>query len=172
MYKVLFLALSLALPPSKLLAQESPILPSNVIFVTSTGFWEESGALSQGYAEEKAGGATPGSQGAPESSPDGKRGYYKLIAVRQSDGTAQVHLQQIASAPTGPEVVSSAELEEFTALKPYITDIRPETSTGITTQPGMFATVYLKTDPSAKEPESWTVLIDDLGDIKIERATN
>jgi hypothetical protein len=57
-------------------------------------------------------------------------------------------------------------------VKPFVTDIRPETSTGITRQPGMFATVYLKTDPSASEPESWTVLIDEVGDIKIERATN
>ncbi|MCA1439176.1 hypothetical protein I6F07_02850 [Ensifer sp. IC4062] len=166
MFKAPFLALCLALPASNFWAQESAILPSNITFVTSTGYWEESGtALSQDGAEEKAGRATSGSQ-------SGKRGYYKLIAVRQNDGTAQVHLQQIASMPTGPEVVSSAELEEFTALKPYVTDIRPETSTGITPQPGMFATVYLKTDPSAKEPESWTVVIDDLGDIKIERATN
>lgn len=36
----------------------------------------------------------------------------------------------------------------------------------------MFATVYLKTDPTAREPETWTVLIDDLGDIKVERASN
>ncbi|WEX87402.1 hypothetical protein PZN02_003790 [Sinorhizobium garamanticum] len=170
MYKALFLALCLALPASNLWAQESAILPPNITFVTSTGYWEESGAaFSQDSAEKNAGGAASGSQG---SSPSGKRGYYKLIAVRQNDGTAQVHLQQIASTPTGPEVVSSAELEEFTALKPYVTDIRPETSTGITPQPGMFATVYLKTDPSAREPESWTVVIDDLGDIKIERATN
>ena len=26
--------------------------------------------------------------------------------------------------------------------------------------------------PKAAEPESWTVLIDDLGEIKVERATN
>jgi hypothetical protein len=57
-------------------------------------------------------------------------------------------------------------------MKPYVTDIRPENSSGITTQPGLFATVYLKTDPKAAEPESWTVLIDDLGEIKVERATN
>ncbi|WP_331374060.1 hypothetical protein [Sinorhizobium chiapasense] len=169
MYRALLLSLCLALPTSNLRAQESAMLPSNITFVTSTGYWEESGAaLLQDGAEENAGGTTSGSQG----SSSGKRGYYKLIAVRQSDGTAQVHIQQIASTPAGPEVVSSAELEEFTALKPYVTDIRPETSTGITPQPGMFATVYLKTDPSAKEPESWTVVIDDVGDIKIERATN
>lgn len=152
----------LALPAGGALAQEGEILPPNVIFVTSTGYWEESTSVlpdGNGKAAE-TGTAT------------GRRGYYKLIAVRQAGGTAEIHLQQIASTPEGPEIVSSAELEEFTALKPYVTDIRPETSTGITPQPGMFATVFLKTDASTTEPESWTVLIDDLGDIKIERATN
>ncbi|MDX0431405.1 hypothetical protein GOL30_19450 [Sinorhizobium medicae] len=166
MFRALLIVLCLTLPASGLSAQENDLLPQNVIFVTSTGFWEESGGALQRDADSN--------QDAGEKSaiPGGQRGYYKLIALRQSDGTAQIHLQQIASSPTGPEVVSSAELEEFTALKPYVTDIRPETSTGITPQPGMFATVYLKTDPGATEPESWTVLIDELGDIKIERATN
>ncbi|WEX78663.1 hypothetical protein PYH37_003575 [Sinorhizobium numidicum] len=166
MHKALLFALCLALPAGGLWAQEADIVPSNVIFVTSTGYWEESqGALLPDDEPGQTGSTT--AKGA-----DGQRGYYKLIAVRQSDGTARIHLQQIASTPAGPEVISSAELDEFSALKPYVTDIRPETSTGITRQPGMFATVYLKTDPSATEPESWTVLIDDLGDIKIERATN
>lgn len=166
MYKSLLFALCLALPTGGALAQEADILPSNVIFVTSTGYWEESaGALSGG--KTGADGNAAGMEGKA-----GRRGYYKLVAVRQPDGTAEIHLQQIALGPAGPEVVSSAELDEFTVLKPYVTDIRPETSTGVTRQPGMFATVYLKTDPSAAEPESWTVLIDDLGEIKIERATN
>ncbi|PDT52634.1 MULTISPECIES: hypothetical protein [Sinorhizobium] len=156
----LVIALCFLLSAGALRAQDGGILPSNVTFVTSTGYWEDGAGV------------------APAGDPEGvaqraaQRGYYKLIAVRQSDGTARIHLQQIASTPTGPEVVSSAELEEFTAMKSFVTDIRPETSTGITRQPGMFATVYLKTDPSATEPESWTVLIDEVGDIKIERATN
>ncbi|MDW9518827.1 hypothetical protein GOB43_16315 [Sinorhizobium meliloti] len=166
MHKALLITLCLTLPAGGLCAQESDLLPPNVIFVTSTGYWEESaGALQPDENSD-------GDKSAKTAAPGGRRGYYKLIAVRQEDGTAQVHLQQIASTPTGPEVVSSAELEEFTALNPYVTDIRPETSTGITPQPGMFATVYLKTDAGATEPESWTVLIDELGDIKVERATN
>lgn len=36
------------------------------------------------------------------------------------------------------------EVEELTQLKPFVTDIRPESSSGVTSQPGMFATVYLK----------------------------
>jgi hypothetical protein len=165
MHKALVIALCLAMPPAALHAEGGDILPSNVIFVTSTGYWEESGeALLPG---DKA-----GQDGVPAAPSGVRRGYYKLIAVRQADGTARIHLQQIAATPAGPTVVSSAELEEFSALKAYVTDIRPETSTGITRQPGMFATVYLKTDPAATEPESWTVLIDDLGDIRIERETN
>ncbi|KQV43268.1 MULTISPECIES: hypothetical protein [unclassified Rhizobium] len=149
-------------------AADEALPAAEIIFVTSTGFWEESGdplAILDptGKAEEQK----PG-----ETQPGKQRGYYKLIAVRQPEGNAHIYLQQIASSAEGPKVISSAELEEFSAMTAYVTDIRPETSDGISTQPGLFATVYLKTDPTATEPETWTVLIDDLGDIKIERETN
>ena len=141
---------------------DSPV-GETITFVVSTGFWEEP-------AEEadtaKPATAAGGAQAAP------RRGYYKLIAVRQPDGTAAIHLQQIEATATGPKIASSAVLDEFSAMKPYVTDIRPENSSGITSQPGLFATVYLKIDPAMAEPESWTVLIDDLGEIKVERATN
>ncbi|QRM55066.1 hypothetical protein [Sinorhizobium sp. BG8] len=167
------LALCLATIPAAA-AEESPTpVPSSVTFVTSSGYWEETahpdngadaaGAKSKAESQEDAASAT--------KSPT-RRGYYKLIAVRQKDGTARIHLQQIEATADGPKILTSTELDEFTALKPYVTDIRPESSTGISSQPGLFATIYLKTDPKAVEPESWTVLIDDLGDIKIEKATN
>lgn len=162
MQRSALLALLLLVSSAGAKAEDANVVPPQVTFVTSTGYWEESGeplsSLDPNAAAEKPGNA--------------RRGYYKLIALRQADGTAQVHLQQIEATSAGPVVVSSAELEEFSALKAYVTDIRPETSTGVTAQPGMFATVYLKTDPTAREPETWTVLIDDLGDIKIERASN
>lgn len=150
-------------------AQDASPVPEAITFVVSTGFWEEA-------AENEADGnavaaAKPKTAGADQTAAT-RRGYYKLIALRQPDGTAQIHLQQIEATADGPKIVSSAVLEEFSAMKPYVTDIRPENSTGITTQPGLFATVYLKTDPKAAEPDSWTVLINDLGDIKVERATN
>lgn len=132
-------------------AGDAPPVAETVTFVVSTGFWEEP---------------------TEETGSEARRGYYKLIAVRQPDGTAEVHLQQIEATTEGPKIASSTALEEFSAMKPYVTDIRPENSSGITAQPGFFATVYLKTDPKASEPESWTVLIDDLGEIKVERATN
>ena len=162
MQRSALLALLLLVSSAGAKAEDANVVPPQVTFVTSIGYWEESGeplsSLDPNAAAEKPG--------------DARRGYYKLIALRQADGTAQVHLQQIEATSAGPVVVSSAELEEFSALKAYVTDIRPETSTGVTAQPGMFATVYLKTDPTAREPETWTVLIDDLGDIKIERASN
>lgn len=135
-------------------AQDTRILPDNIIFVTSTGFWEDS----------KLDDAQPPAVA--------QRGYYKLVAVRQPEGNAHIHLQQVAAGNGGPSIVSSTELEEFSAMKVYVTDIRPETSDGIAQEPGLFATVYLKTDPQATTSESWSVLIDDVGDIRIERETN
>ncbi|WP_434712766.1 hypothetical protein NMA58_06625 [Rhizobium sp. YTUHZ045] len=140
------------------------ILPASVIFATSTGYWEDDGNA-------------PDVERAPTaaesvSAPQQKRhGYYKLFAVRQPDKTSKVYLQQIAQTETGPAIASTIELQEISDLKPYVTDIRPENSSGIIKQPGLFATIYLKTDPAA-EPDGWTVLIDELGDITIEKATN
>ncbi|MDX3929003.1 MAG: hypothetical protein QHC90_24785 [Shinella sp.] len=159
-----FLVVAAFVLPAPAQEEQSPV-PPTVTFVVSTGFWEE-GPQTEGLAPKTEEAEQAASNGEP------RRGYYKLIALRQPDGTAQVHLQQIEATAQGPQVLSSAALEEFSAMKPYVTDIRPENSSGITTQPGLFATVYLKTDPKATEPESWTVLIDDLGDIKVERATN
>lgn len=181
-----FLGLMLAGGPA--LAEDIDQLPVTATFVISGGSWE-------GDAEPSAS-APPSSTPAPAQAPapatpapapagaaapspaeDGaaptpRRGYYKLIAIRQPDRTAKVYLQQILSSDAGPEVLESVELEEFTAIRPYVTDIRPEDSTGISRQPGFFATVYLKTDPAAVEPEGWTVLIDEFGEIRVERATN
>lgn len=145
-------------------AQDAPILPDNVTFVTSAGFWQESSG------PDTAGTVKPDATDTAQATP--QRGYYKLIAVRQPEGNAHIVLQQIALDAGGPKVLSSAELDEFSWMKSYVTDIRPESSSGISAQPGLFATVYLKTDPASTEPEAWTVIVDDLGDIKVERATN
>lgn len=164
-------ALSVMLPlaaVSPARADETVLMPANIIFVTSTGYWEESGDP-LAVLDPKAG-TTADNQ--PATASPVQRGYYKLVAVRQPEGNAHIFLQQVALDAAGPKVVSSAELEEFSAMKAYVTDIRPETSDGIAAQPGLFATVYLKTDPTAGEPETWTVLIDDIGDIKVERETN
>ena len=148
-------------------AEESPLMPDNIIFVTSTGYWEESADPLEATDKNTAAPTDTAGQAAPV-----QRGYYKLVAVRQPEGNTHIFLQQIATGDAGPTVVSSAELDEFSGMKAYVTDIRPETSDGVARQPGLFATVYLKTDPKALEPETWTVLIDDIGDIKVERETN
>jgi len=164
--RLAFAALAMAAAPA--FAGDIDELPVTATFVVSTGFWEEVGGEPSGKTEAKS--TTGTDDTAAEATT--RRGYYKLVAIRQPDRTAKVYLQQIALDETGPQVVESVELEEFTAIKPYVTDIRPEDSTGISRQPGLFATVYLKTDPVATEPESWTVLIDEFGEIKIEKATN
>ena len=156
--------ITLLLLASPARAEGEPPVPETITFVVSTGYWEETADTEDGETTQ--------AQAPAGKEAEMRRGYYKLIAVRQPDGTAAVHLQQIESTADGPKITSSTEMEEFSALKPYVTDIRPENSSGITRQPGLFATVYLKTDPKAEEPESWTVLIDELGEIRVERATN
>lgn len=154
-FKIAFAALAatLMLSGANVRAEDIDALPSSVTFVTSTGYWEE---------QAEAGTARAQAQ----------KGYYKLVSIRQPDRTAKLYLQQIAATDAAPVVISSVEIEELNQLKPFVTDIRPESSSGATSQPGMFATVYLKTDPQAKDSESWTVMIDELGEMIVERATN
>lgn len=179
---------SLMLASVPALAEDIDQLPVTATFVISGGAWEGDaetvGAGKPGAPAPMPGDAvapapaqatapTPTPTPTPEAAaPTLRNGYYKLIAIRQPDRTAKVYLQQILSGETGPVVLESVELEEFTAIRPYVTDIRPEDSTGVSRQPGFFATVYLKTDPAELEPEGWTVLIDEFGEIRVERETN
>lgn len=142
-------------------AEDIDQLPVTATFVVSGGYWEG------------------GVDGAPGSSAEGTaasssniRGYYKLVAIRQPDRTARVYLQMIAAEGSGPRLVESVELEEFTAIKPFVTGIQPESTSGVSGTPGFMATVYLRTDPARNPVEEWTVLIDELGDIRVERASN
>lgn len=159
---------TLLLSTAPVMADDIDLLPVTAIFVVSGGFWEEIGETAAGEKSQEN--AAPAKPDAPEEA--ARRGYYKLVAIRQPDRTAKVYLQQIALGDAGPQLAESVELEEFSGIRPYVTDIRPEDSTGVSRQPGFFATVYLKTDPAAVEPESWTVLIDEFGEIKVEKATN
>ncbi|EJC78876.1 hypothetical protein Rleg4DRAFT_0450 [Rhizobium leguminosarum bv. trifolii WSM2297] len=146
---------------------QDAILPASVIFATSTGYWEDDGNAPD--VERAPTGAEKVVD--PAGKATQRHGYYKLFAVRQADRTSKVYLQQIAQTETGPAIASTVELQEISDLKPYITDIRPENSNGIIKEPGLFATIYLKTDPNA-EPDGWTVLIDEFGDITVQKATN
>lgn len=164
---LLIAGLSCAMPAT---AADIDALPVTVTFVVSAGFWEDS---SEAVAGDRADSTAVVKPAPPAAEPAAvRRGYYKLVAVRQPDRTAKVYLQQVAATENGPVLVNSVELEEFSAIRPYVTDIRPEDSSGISRQPGLFATVYLKTDPATLEPEGWTVLIDEFGDIKVEKQSN
>ncbi|EJT07094.1 hypothetical protein [Rhizobium sp. CCGE 510] len=149
------------------LPAQDAILPASVIFATSTGYWADDGNAPD-VERAPTGAESVANHGGQATQ---RHGYYKLFAVRQADRTSKVYLQQVAQTETGPAITSTVELQEISDLKPYITDIRPENSNGIIKEPGLFATIYLKTDPSA-EPDGWTVLIDEFGDITVEKATN
>ncbi len=149
----------------------NPILPASITFATSTGYWADDGdapAVTRPPAT-----ATPNAPAAAAATPTApsqpRHGYYKLFAVRQADRTAKVYLQQIAQTGAGPEIVSTVEVQELNDLNPYVTDIRPENSTGRLNEPGLFAMVYLKTDPDG-DADSWTVIIDEFGDISVEKS--
>ncbi|WCK03167.1 hypothetical protein [Agrobacterium tumefaciens] len=156
----LFLATTVL--PARAQAQAIDTLPVSAIFVVSSGMWEDRNL------EPVKG--PDGQLRPPPASPT--RGYYKVIAIRQGDGTAKIYLQRIVFTADGPNLLENIELEEFSQMKSYVTDIRPESSNGAPASPGLFVTVYLKTDPMAKEAESWTILIDELGEMKVEKASN
>ncbi|PZP46018.1 MAG: hypothetical protein DI595_18280 [Agrobacterium fabrum] len=156
------LLLAAAVLPARAQTQAIDMLPVSAIFVVSSGMWEDRNL------EPVKG--PDGQLRPPPASPT--RGYYKVIAIRQGDGTAKIYLQRIAYTADGPNLLENVELEEFNQMKSYVTDIRPESSNGASASPGLFVTVYLKTDPMAKEAESWTILIDELGEMEIERASN
>ena len=151
-------------------------LNERVLFVTSGGFWEEAiapqsdasgsaedgGESNAGEAESNAEAALLGTQ----------RGYYRLIALRGEDNRSLVELQQIALTPKGPQLALSISLEEINSLGAYITDIRPEDSTGTASQHGFSAFIYLKTDPTVAEPETWALFVDEFGDIVVEKSSN
>ncbi|WP_281036504.1 MULTISPECIES: hypothetical protein [unclassified Rhizobium] len=151
-----------AVLPARAQTEAIDTLPVSAIFVVSSGMWED-------HSLEPVKG-TDGQLRPPPATPT--RGYYKVVAIRQDDGTAKVYLQRIAITADGPNLLENIELEEFNQMKSYVTDIRPESSNGASASPGLFVTVYLKTDPTIREAESWTILIDELGDMKIEKASN
>ncbi|KRB50379.1 hypothetical protein ASE04_17710 [Rhizobium sp. Root708] len=164
----LFCTLLLTAPLSAEAGEEpGALLPASVIFATSTGYWEDDGELP--IVQHSAASAKPDESKKAQSK--ARHGYYKIFAVRQPDRTAKVFLQQIAQTEDGPDVLSTVEIQELNDLKPYVTDIRPENSTGMLKEPGLFATVFLKTDPDA-EADSWTVIIDEFGEVTVGKASN
>ncbi|MET0749168.1 MAG: hypothetical protein ABWY49_13360 [Rhizobium sp.] len=141
---------------------EEVALPATIIASTSTGFWQDEAVAVPQSVE-------PAPPSAPSELAAQRHGYYKLYAVRQPDRTSKVYLQQIASTDEGPKILSTSELPEITAMKAIVTDIRPENSGGIIREPGLFAMVYLKADADA-DTEVWNVMLDELGEVSVEKA--
>ncbi len=131
-------------------SEDVDLLPPSVTFVVSTGFWQTQTELAGSH----------------------RKGYYKLVSVRQADRSAKVYLQQVAMTDTGPQVVSTVGIDELNRLHPYVTDIRAEASNGMRTEPGLFATVYLRTDPDDAENDAFTVIVNEFGELNTGRASN
>lgn len=173
--KTLFILAGLLVSvPSASLAQNAEeiaeALPERVLFVTSGGYWEDAGddASQETATDGEAGTSETEEAGAGEM----RRGYFRLIVVRGEDNRSLAELQRIELAADGPALDQSTSLEEINELGAYVTDVRPENSTGTSSQPGFAAFVYLKTDPSVSEPETWTVIVDEFGDIVVEQSSN
>lgn len=189
---LLFLAGLIPALASPSLAQDidgiAESLSERVLFVTSGGAWIETASaeptstdatsedrVTEPQAETDADPAEVSSNADaagtnPEAAP--QRGYYRLVALRGPDNRSLLHLQQIALTADGPELILSIEVEEINTLGAYVTDIRPEDSTGAASQPGFAAYIYLKTDPTMVEPETWTLYVDEFGDIVVEKSSN
>ncbi|AKI00973.1 hypothetical protein IMCC20628_02274 [Hoeflea sp. IMCC20628] len=158
-------------------AQDASMLaetvPDRVLFVTSGGFWQDQDEPETEEAAPETSAEAGQTAAEPETvTPPAARGYYRLIAIRGEDNKSLVYLQQIALTPQGPESTLTIGLDEINALGGYVTDIRPEDSTGAASQPGFAAYIYLKTDPKVIEPDTWSVYIDELGDIRVEQSSN
>jgi hypothetical protein len=164
---LLMLACLLPAMPGQGMAQDVLLLTDTVspriLFLTSGGYWEKQDEATEASGNDAAAG---------EPNIGSRRGYYRLVAVRGQDNRSQLQLQQIVLTPDGPEIESSTGIDEINSLGGYITDIRPEDSTGAAAQQGFGAYIYLKTDPAVAEPETWALYIDEFGEMLVERSSN
>ena len=163
------LTTAVAISPAR--GDDLSLLPAAVILATSTGYWQDETGQPTDASGTPSPTAAPDGSATPVSAPSAlpRHGYYKLYAVRQANRTSKVYLQQILSTDDGPQVLSTTELSDITALKGYVTDIRPENSGGIIREPGLFATIFIKRDID-DDAQVWNVLRDDLGEVTVEKA--
>jgi len=131
-------------------------VPVEVLAIVSGGLWQ--GNKEEGGEEKK-----------DES--DG-RGYYRAIAVRSPDNTSRLYFQKIDLSSGKPVIRETVTVEELETMKSYITDMRPENSTGVTDTEGFAAYVYLKENPRALEPDTWELYIDEFGEHEFVPASN
>lgn len=180
-------ATALGLPAAPALAQDAETeiaaISERLLFVVSGGYWEKMpGETVAAPSDDSAEAPAPSEDGqtdadaetaepeAPEQevTQPARRGYYRLIALRAADNTSRVHLQQMVLGETGPAVEMTTEIDEISAEPSYVTNIVQEGSG----QAGFSAFVYAKSDPSLPEPDTWTVFVDEFGELTVEKATN
>jgi hypothetical protein len=174
---ILALAVAPSMAPLTAAAQDGELsdLTPRLLFAISGGAWstipaaepdassgEQNDADGSGDAEDEAADAATGDE----------RGYYRALAYRSEDNTSRLYLQRIALGENGPETVESTEITDITTLGAYITDLRPENSTGASSTAGFTAFVYLKRDPADSAAETFELFVDEFGDVTIDGATN
>ncbi len=182
---VLFAAFVVFATAAPVMASDDPAVmadttPTRVLSVVSGGFWEAT--VEKPEAEEKN--ADAGTEATETKETDSEtaelketvkqtiRGYYRSIAIRSSDNTSRLFLQRIWLSEDGPTLLDTREIKTLTEMRAYITDMRPENSTGIAKQHGFVTFVYLKKDPAAEEPDTWELYVDQFGDTAFTPATN
>jgi hypothetical protein len=147
-------------------AEDLGRLPTDITFVISGGSWEDPG-------EADTNGIVKSPQiNSKATKQNIRRGYYRLLSVRQPDRTAKVFLQQMQVTETGIQPVDTVELQEINDLHAYVTDIRTDDTSGINSSLGFMGTVYVKTDPKSVDPDSWNVIIDEFGEIQVMRESH
>lgn len=163
-YVGLALAAAMLCLPAPLVAQTddataeiAAALSPRVLFAVSGGFWQEEN-VSVSDASEQAG-------------DEPVRGYFRAIAIRSEDNTSRLYLQRIRLGEDGPMIVDSTAVEAVTEMGVYITDMHPESSSGVAS-PGFAAFVYLKDDPATAEPDTYELFVDDFGDVTFAPASN
>ena len=132
--------------------EDALTFPNGLTFTVSGGYWTQ---------EQNVDGQTVETGG-----------YYRLSSIMRADKTSVLVLQKIENTENGPAQALTIEIEEISNMNAFITDMRPESSLGSASTPGFAAYVYLKTDLSTAEPETYSVYIDDLDDIYVEPASN
>ncbi|MEM6463330.1 MAG: hypothetical protein AAF724_15575 [Pseudomonadota bacterium] len=148
--------------------------PTRILAVVSGGFWEtevKDEQLEQ-TAEENGEEQQTSDNSEAEPALQKRRGYYRSVAIRSADNTSRLFLQRIWLSDNGPVLVDSQEIGALTDMRAYITDMRPENSTGIAKQQGFVTFVYLKDDPRSEEPDTWELYVDPFGDTAFTPASN
>jgi hypothetical protein len=169
---------------------EVTALSERLLFVVSGGYWEEADVAAETApagegepaSEAEPGDTEPGAEAEAETktgpetaspaeeeaAPPARRGYYRLVALRAEDNTSRVYLQQMRLGESGPQVEMTTDIEEISSQSAYVTNITQEGGGAA----GFSAFIYAKSDPKLPEPDTWTVFVDEFGELSVERATN